>query len=122
MRIATISTAHHRDGSGPTYHLYIYDSPWWRYAVKQAYHWYDMKIPIRIPGWRRFEEFLRRHGGEIRIAMDDPKPRWRDRLLAWTINQDIRCFFLTEKSRRKCLGAFKITEEEFLRIKENRDY
>ncbi len=77
------------------------------YLAYQAYHAYDMKIPIRIPGWKWLEE---RMPGKIRWGMQTKrKPTVFDRLKSWTITQDLRCYALSAKGKHIC--SFEVTEE-----------
>lgn len=92
------------------YHLEIKRFPTLRsFLWAEIYHRYDMVIPIRIPGWGRFEEWLRKHDADILIAYNDPPRRLRDRLLGWSVEQDIRCFGLGE--RAKTVAVIKLDKE-----------
>lgn len=68
------------------------------YLKARAYHFYDMRIPNKIPGWRRFERFLNnRFDAQILMGVEgERKPRLADRIVTWPINQDIRCFLLND--------------------------
>jgi len=67
------------------------------YLWAKSYHWYDLRIPTRLPGWKRFERFLGRRGAEHRHGFEgEPNPRWRDRLYGWTVEQDLRCYYLND--------------------------
>lgn len=66
------------------------------YLKGKLYHTYDMKVPMKIPGWRRFEAFLRdRFDAEILVGfVGERKPRLADRILTWQYKQDLRCHHL----------------------------
>lgn len=90
--------------------------------IWQAYHWYDMRIPCKVPGWKHFEKLLRRFGGEVRLGgvwvrpdgtfEDAPKKRLRDRPITWGYEQDIRCYHLGERGK-KFVVKFEVTEEQY---------
>lgn len=117
MRHVRLYTGHHRDGR-VTYHYEIDEVPVWRHVLYEAYHWYDMRVPLRVPGWNRVERMLRKYGAEIRVLQipgDEQKERWRDRPLGWTIRQDLRCFELG-RAKRKTLIRSEVTEQEYLKM------
>lgn len=92
----------------------VYDQPLWRKLLYEAYHYYDMRVPLRVPGFRRLERLARRFGGEHRgIMMVDPDPvRIRDRIVRWSVMQDLRCYDLSH-AKRKRVGELEITEEQY---------
>ena len=87
----------------------------WLWA--KLYHVYDMKIPSRLPGWRRFEKWLSRHGAEIRFGITDEKARIRDRLYSWTYNQDMRCYDNFNKALT--IRSIEIDEKTFYALSPN---
>lgn len=126
MKIASLSRGSARDKpSGEirdVYGLAITEFTWLQYIRYRLYHWYDMHIPVRIPGWNKFEGFLRDHGADFHglIALDaDPnynrKPRLRDRLLTWSVQQDLRCFHY---SRGLNSLYVPISEQQYDKIKD----
>lgn len=114
MLLARRFTAHHRGGT-KTYHIEIVKVPWWRHVYYKAYHKYDMYIPIRVPGWKRFEEWLQAREAETFVGMfedDNREPRLRDRILSWTVKQDFRCFDLSRKGCQT-IKRIEVSEEEY---------
>lgn len=87
----------------------------------RLYHWYDMKIPIRIPGWGRFEKWVhvKFDAWPNDLAFGDEtgrvKDRWVDRLAGWTIHQDFRCYHLGSKCEH--VGQVEISEEQYNQFK-----
>lgn len=117
MLIATRSTAWHRSGE-VTHHVWVESVPRRDHVIATVYHWYDMRIPIRVPGWKRFEKWLHKHGAVHAhfVGLDcdeDHKIRWRDRLYGWTVEQDLRCYELSH-AKRTFVGKVDLTEAEFL--------
>lgn len=118
VRIASRSTSVSVATGEERYYLNVQHWKWWQYLRYRAYHWYDMRFPAKIPGWNRFEDFLRNHGANYCIAIGDPNPRIRDRLLAWTVQQDLRCYQFsigcrTNSDNHNDLFMKEITKEEF---------
>lgn len=115
MRTVHLSTGWHRNGA-VTYHVHICDVTWWDHVIGKAYHWYDMRIPVRIPGWTRFEKWLGTKGAEIKIFVDSSVPvRLRDRILGWPINQDIRCYELGHAKWKPVL-SLAVSAEDYLKL------
>jgi hypothetical protein len=86
------------------------------YLKGKIYHFYDMKVPTKIPGWRRFEDFLQdRFGAEILLGFTgERKPRLADRILSWQYGQDLRCDHLNRKGKKICqIEVDRETWEEF---------
>lgn len=85
-----------------TYHFRVVDQPLKDWLIARLYHVYDMKIPIKIPGWRRFHAWVGEHDAERWHFAVGPKtrekPRWRDRFYEWDILQDLRCYELSERN------------------------
>jgi hypothetical protein len=110
------STMYHMSGK-KSYHLVVYQIPWRRYLWGRVYHWYDMRIPTKIPGWGWFQRLLvHRFGAEILMGFEDePEPRWRDRIHSWIYNQDMRCHHLNYASRES-FGRVEIDEETYRRL------
>lgn len=77
--------------------MLVEDWPLWRLVAYRVYHFYDMRIPCRVPGWKWFKGLLRKHGAEVRVDALSPRERWRDRLYAWPIRQDLRCYEFSTK-------------------------
>lgn len=99
--------------NGPTeYRIEVMQAPRWKVWRGQLYHFYDMRIPARIPGWRKVEKLLRRFGAEHRhLDIDDlAPPRWRDRLYGWSVEQDLRCYRYNEHDH---LGWVTIDQETY---------
>lgn len=104
------------------YHLSIQRWKLRDFVIWRLYHFYDMRIPIKIPGWGRFEQFLGgRLGASIEgfLADSSNEPRWRDRLLSWTINQDMRCFQLSQKNEH--IAVCDVDEETYNKLKSSRE-
>lgn len=82
-----------------TFHLQIVDQPVKDRVWYWLYHWYDMRIPVRVPGWRRLDEWARRRGGEVYIFDSDrERPTIFDWIVSWTIAQDLRCYELSQRN------------------------
>lgn len=108
--LGTWSNIRSQGGHGHSVTILVYPTiRSWLWA--ELYHAYDMRIPARLPGWHRFEGWLRKHDAEILIGFDD-EPRWRDRLLGWTVAQDLRCFELQHWEDGQAYYAH-ITDEEY---------
>lgn len=122
MRTVAIYSRHDLRNKTVTYHAEIRSCPLWKHLAWEVYHWYDMRIPCKIPGWQRFEGWLKRRGAEMRCfaGEDEPQPRWRDRLLAWTVQQDIRCYEVTQWAYKREVFV-PLTDEQYERIKETGD-
>jgi hypothetical protein len=112
------------------HHVYIYEATLWKWFVSRAYHWYDMRIPIRIPGWGRFISIYKKlTGAENRAFMpclkedgtpdpDFPGPRWRDKLVGWEYEQDLRCYHLSLMGRKDVKSlCLDLTDEQYLKIR-----
>jgi hypothetical protein len=86
------------------YRLEIWVQPWPRWLVAQVYHWYDMLI-YRVPGFKQLERWLqsRHRGSDIYVPLG--------------CQQDLRCYFLTER-RREVVAVVWLTEEEYCKIRE----
>lgn len=87
----------------------------------RSYHFYDMIVPCKIPGWFKFERWLLRHGAEDRYLavgfMYDkpyPKERLRDKLYMWSVKQDLRCYDLSAKAVQ--VYRVSITKEQYLQL------
>lgn len=118
MLIATRSSASHMKTGEVTYHVWVESVPRRDHVIATVYHWYDMRIPGRIPGWRRFEKWLARHGAIhahfVGVDCDEGhRVRWRDRLYGWTVEQDLRCYELSH-GKREFLGKIDLTEDEYV--------
>lgn len=110
------------------YHVYVFETKLIPYLFSKAYHWYDMRIPLKIPGYRRFIQwYVKVTGAEMREFQptgdpDFPPPRWRDRLVGWEYKQDMRCFDLSHHGRkidrRVCLD---LTTEQYLKVRNKGD-
>lgn len=100
------------------------------YLRGKIYHWYDMRFPIKVPGWKRFERLLQRLlGADIGRAMGFApdfegyqEPRWRDRIVGWTYLQDIRCFHLNDEEYNdaRWITTFELDEETYEAFKRPR--
>jgi len=96
-----------------TYVVSLWKQNFWSFLAYEAYHYYDMRFPIKVPGYRRLERLVRRMGGEYRnfdIAKEGLPVRLRDRLVAWTAEQDLRCYELSVKNKRHIL-TFPVEKE-----------
>jgi hypothetical protein len=107
------------------HHVYIYEATLWQWFVQKAYHWYDMRIPLKVPGWRGFIELYKKvTGAEMRAFQpandpDFPPPRWRDRLVGWEYEQDLRCYHLSLMGRKNVKQMrLDITEEQYLKLRD----
>jgi hypothetical protein len=110
------------DGKHKKYHhVYIYEATLWKWFVARAYHWYDMRIPIRVPGWRKFMQlWCRLTGAENRSfqMQGEPGPRLRDRLVGWEYEQDLRCYHLSLMGRKDVKSlCLDLTDEQYLKIR-----
>ena len=88
----------------------------WHRVRGRVYHWYDMRIPIKVPGWRLVERLLRAAGAEMRMGLEgEPDPRWRDRLLTWPFSQDIRCFQYNDEAYcdARHITQFEVDEQTY---------
>lgn len=97
----------------------VYQQSLLNHLMARAYHWYDMRIPGRIPGWKTLERFLVMHmGAEHMVGFEgEPDvPRWRDRLVSWTIMQDFRCFDLSERRHIRGRVMAEVTAEQYEKI------
>lgn len=113
IRVPGISYGYRRDEPGTChYYLNVDQYVLHEYVIWRVYHWYDTWFPIKVPGFRKLEALARKMGGEHRLGYDDPDPRLRDRLVAWTVNQDIRCYELG-KHKAKSLLMVEVTEEQY---------
>lgn len=85
-----------------TYHLRVVDQPLRDRVAYILYHWYDMRIPVKIPGWRRVEAWAENRGGEVYcVKLPGAADRRRtivDWIVNWSIAQDLRCYELSERN------------------------
>jgi hypothetical protein len=88
------------------------------YLIWRAYHWYDMRIPLKIPGFRLLEKLARKMGGEHRgLAMGEDDPvRLRDRIVRWSVMQDLRCYDLGAH-RAKHIISMEMTKEQYCEVR-----
>ncbi len=100
----------------------IVEQPWIDRLRYELYHWYDMRVPLRIPGYERLLQFVRDHGAEMVRhvpvewrATARTKRRLRDRVLEWDIEQDFRCYHLSQKNL-VCLVDFEVDEVTYNKI------
>lgn len=126
MKRYTITRGSHRNGTH-SWHVHCYRQPWHLILRYKVYHWYDMRIPHKIPRWGQFEKWLisrvgaerRFHGEWIDSATGKPvydhPMRWRDRLVSWQYNQDTRCYELGEEGRTHSV-YISITEDEYVAL------
>lgn len=119
IRLAGITYSYRRSEPKGTRHYYVNIDQYvlHEYLIWKAYHWYDMRFPIKVPGFRMLESLARKMGGEHRLAADDPPPRLRDRFVAWTVNQDIRCYELGQHKAKNLL-LLEITEEQYREMRD----
>lgn len=89
----------------------VIDGSLWRWMLHRVYHRYDMLIPIKLPGWKRLEWFLRSRGAEVMLGFEGDKenPTWMDRLVSWPYEQDFRCFALDQKIGKR-IGRLNVGE------------
>jgi hypothetical protein len=103
------------------HHVYIYEANLWKWFVATAYHWYDMRIPIRIPGWKQFiKVYCKLTGAENRALQpaDWPEKRFRDRIVSWEYEQDLRCYHLSLMGRKDVKSlCLDLTDEQYLQIR-----
>lgn len=103
------------------HHVYIYEASLWKWFVAKAYHWYDMRIPIRIPGWKTFiKAYSKLTGAENRTFQPEgwPKARLRDRLVGWEYEQDLRCYHLSLMGRKDVQSlCLELTDEQYLKLR-----
>lgn len=91
------------------WYIEVFTQPWKDYWWARLYHWYDMRIPVKIPGWRQFEKLLEWRGAENRptkLGMGEPRD-WKDRVYSWTVNQDMACYEYSQRNR-KSLGTVEV--------------
>jgi hypothetical protein len=106
------------------YHVYIHQVGLIPYLIGKAYHWYDMRIPIRIPGWKTFiKYYCKLTGAENRSFQpandpDFPPARLRDRIVGWEYEQDLRCYELSAHGKSKYNLCLDITEEQYLKLRD----
>lgn len=103
------------------YHVYIHEATLWKYLLQKAYHWYDMRIPIQIPGWKRFiDRYCKLTGAENRTFQPAgwPKARLRDRIVGWEYQQDLRCYELSLHGRKDVKSVcLDLTDEQYLKLR-----
>lgn len=103
-------------GGGKKYYVEVFSRSLWSHYKHRVYHWYDLNIPVKVPGWIKFRDWIGKHGAQpYGYCVDDPKPRLRDRVYRWDISQDFRCYKLSEKG--KTISArIEVDEETFNKI------
>lgn len=110
------------DGRYPKhYHVYIHEVGLLPYLLWRAYHWYDMRIPLKIPGWAWFISWWCTITGAENRAFPmegEPEARWRDRLVGWDINQDIRCYELSPHHICEKGLLVELTKEQYAGLKD----
>lgn len=123
MKLIIASRSHGRNFKTGVqhYNLTISEVGLFTHLFGQAYHWYDMRFPMHLPGWKRFEKWLARHGADHRaqglVAPDfEGKTRLRDRLYGWTVGQDFRCYHWNHKKPNH-LVTLDLTKEQWDAIK-----
>lgn len=92
-----------RDEPAPiTFRLELWQQPFRNWIIAVVYHWYDMVI-FKVPGVR----WLDSKTGSI----------WNNeiRKLPWSLRQDIRGCFLTEKNR-VVVAAVDISRETYEKL------
>lgn len=105
------------------YHIYIHEVGLIAYLWYQVYHWYDMRIPIKIPGWQKFIELYKKvTGAEMRAIQpsndpDFPPARWRDKIVGWEYEQDLRCYERSPHHRHGKHLCLDITEEQYKKMR-----
>lgn len=110
-------TSYHLASKTKSYIIEIVKVPIKDRLFYNLYHWYDMRFPIRVPGWKRFEEWLGKHGGrrlliEKHFLGNEYRENLRDRLYDWTVKQDLRCFDLSKKNST-FIARFEVEKDVF---------
>lgn len=100
------------------WHIEVFIQPWKDYWWARLYHWYDMRIPVKVPGWRTLQKLLEWRGAENRPSkIDAGKPRdWKDRLYSWPVNQDMTCYE-NDVRNRTSLGTVEIEPVLYQKIR-----
>lgn len=82
----------------------------------EIYHWYDMRVPLKIPGFR--------HAFDRGVPFKHTPPEWRgsrirasfwDRVTDWSVSQDFRCYQTSVKNT-VVLAEFEVDEEVYNKI------
>lgn len=114
LRVGRYTTYRRRSiDPNPTYHLGVEETTFLRHLRYQMYHWYDMRIPIKIPGWAWFHSALYKylHADDRLLLNGHLKARWRDRLYMWDVGQDLRCYQYSRPVRR--IADIEVDEETY---------
>lgn len=96
------------------YWVRIVEQPWRDRLWHEMYHWYDMRFPLRVPGFKHLKRGApwkhnvpeRRHAGGPTV--------W-DRLADWSISQDFRCYHTSVKNL-VVLAEFEVDEVTYKKI------
>lgn len=80
----------------------------WKYYRAKLYHWYDMHIPLKVPGWKRLMKLTPwwQYNGPDEFLVG------QHRLMAWSINQDFRCYKYSEAYKTR-IGKFEVDKETY---------
>lgn len=103
------------------WYIEVFTQPAKDYWYARLYHYYDMRIPIRVPGWKLVRRLLEWRGAEMRprkLTGEIPRD-WKDRLLAWDVNQDFVCYE-NDVRNRKSLGVVEVDPVLYQKIKTTR--
>lgn len=89
-----------------TYHVQIREYTLFRAIWKDVYHWYDMHIPLKVPGHKWMQK-----RALLKMPKDFITNGWESNwYLEWQVNQDYRSFRNTHE-HSKVLATFEVTEE-----------
>lgn len=97
MKQVTVYYSFTRGGQRTSRVVAVYDQPVKDVLVAKLYHWYDMRFPLRVPGFRKY---LKDH-----LYTQD----WANE---WMMNQDLRCYALGEKNKI-LLARAEISDEAY---------
>lgn len=117
-------TVLYHQGNKKSYAIFVYTVGWPDYLKGRLYHFYDMKVPIKVPGYKRVCRVLEKRFGAENRSLWDPdegvKPlRWRDRFIGWSCEQDMRCYERNYQNRDR-LGSVEIDEETYNSVRKLR--
>jgi hypothetical protein len=99
------------------WHIELYVQPWKDYWYNRLYHFYDMWIPIKIPGYKWLCKLFEWRGAEVRPRSLGEAPRgWMDRFRTWSMEQDFKCYENGERNK-KVLGAVEVDPVLYQKIK-----
>lgn len=102
-----LGTSRHRDGRIEPY-VTLYTQPLWRQIIAEAYHLYDMKIVMKIPGLHRLEHWLYNRNTDLTS-------------MPMCARRDLRCDQLTHAGRTH-LHTFTIDADTYVALGGEREH